>query len=246
MGRVEQRCENSVSRRASCPASAGASSVAPPRYSWYASLLSVGRRNVRGASGISAGVRALTTDVTMSSCISNTSVNSRSVALGPQVVAVPNIRNLDRDLSLFPECLTLPSTTALTFSCSPIFRTSMAVERNPNDDVLDATCRRGTRFRALIRSSARPSPKYWVIGSALMFTNGRMATDEMEQDSRPPTVDRVRASTRISRAPRISGGRPAADFVRQRTSNDRIVAGVSNGSLSQLGSSFSTAPTTSA
>ena len=54
---------------------------------------------------------------------------------------------------------TLPSSTVLTFSRSPIVRTSSDVPRNWKEDVREVTRTPRSRVKALMSSSARPSQK---------------------------------------------------------------------------------------
>src|ERR1700674_402802 len=79
--------------------------------------------------------------------------------------------------SLVPTFLTLPSRTAETFSFRPISAMSALFPLNAKDDVRDATRSDWILVRALMISSAIPSAKYSLSGSALMFANARTATD---------------------------------------------------------------------
>ncbi len=76
-----------------------------------------------------------------------------------------------------PALRTLPSRTVRTFNLSAMLRMSSFFPLNANDDVRDATRRDWIRESALMISSAMPSAKYSFSGSALMFANGRTATD---------------------------------------------------------------------
>ena len=75
----------------------------------------------------------------------------------------------------FPTFRTLPSSTELTPSFSPISRTSTSLPLKAKQDVREATCMPGTLARALMISSVIPSLKYSFSGSALMFASGRTA-----------------------------------------------------------------------
>ena len=75
----------------------------------------------------------------------------------------------------FPTLRTLPSSTELTPSFSPICRTSTSLPLKAKEEVREATCMPGTLARALMISSVMPSLKYSFSGSALMLASGRTA-----------------------------------------------------------------------
>ena len=75
----------------------------------------------------------------------------------------------------FPTLRTLPSSTELTPSFSPICRTSTSLPLKAKEEVREATWMPGTLARALMISSVMPSLKYSFSGSALMLASGRTA-----------------------------------------------------------------------
>src|SRR4051812_28789578 len=79
--------------------------------------------------------------------------------------------------SLSPDRCTLPSSTADTFSNSPILRMSSFFPLNAHADVRAGTRNPGTFASPLSTSSVMPSLKYSFSLSPLMFTNGSTATD---------------------------------------------------------------------
>src|SRR5713101_5535051 len=76
-----------------------------------------------------------------------------------------------------PALLTLPSRTAPTCSCAPIFSMGSFLPLKANDDVRAATCKPDTFDSAVIKSSVMPSLKYSFSLSELILTNGNTATD---------------------------------------------------------------------
>ncbi|GBF30976.1 hypothetical protein MnTg04_00928 [bacterium MnTg04] len=79
--------------------------------------------------------------------------------------------------TLGPDCLTLPSSTWATPSCSPISLRSLFSPLNWNDDVRPATLSPGILARTFSNSSDRPSEKYSLSIFPLMLTNGNTAID---------------------------------------------------------------------
>ena len=75
----------------------------------------------------------------------------------------------------FPTLRTLPSSTEVTPSFSPISRTSACLPLKAKEEVREATCTPGTLASALMISSVIPSLKYSFSGSALMLVSGRTA-----------------------------------------------------------------------
>ena len=75
----------------------------------------------------------------------------------------------------FPTLRTLPSSTVVTPSFSPISRTSVFLPLKAKEDVRDATWTPGTLAIALMISSVMPSLKYSFSGSALMLASGSTA-----------------------------------------------------------------------
>jgi hypothetical protein len=75
----------------------------------------------------------------------------------------------------FPTLRTLPSSTEVTPSFSPICRTSTSLPLKAKEEVREATWMPGTLARALMISSVIPSLKYSFSGSALMLARGRTA-----------------------------------------------------------------------
>ena len=65
----------------------------------------------------------------------------------------------------------------LTFNLAPISLASTPLLLNENADVRAATFRSSTFDRAFSSSSARPSQKCSLSGSALMFVNGKTAIE---------------------------------------------------------------------
>jgi hypothetical protein len=59
-----------------------------------------------------------------------------------------------------PDFRTLPSSTAVTFNCWPIWRISVALPLKAKADVRATTRKFGTRLRASMISSVKPSLKY--------------------------------------------------------------------------------------
>ena len=79
--------------------------------------------------------------------------------------------------TLPPALRTLPSRRFATRSDAPIFATSCAWPLKAKEEVRAGTRRPGMPARALRISSERPSEKYSLLGSSLMFTKGKTATD---------------------------------------------------------------------
>ena len=77
-----------------------------------------------------------------------------------------------------PDFRTLPSSTALTFSCWPICRMSVAFPLNAKADVRATIRRLGTRLSASMISSVKPSLKYSWSFCGLRSRKGSTATDE--------------------------------------------------------------------
>src|SRR5882724_4161873 len=79
--------------------------------------------------------------------------------------------------TLLPSLATLPSSTAPTCSCAPIFSMGSFLPLKANDEVCAATCKPDTFDSAVIKSSVMPLLKYSFSLSELMLTKGNTATD---------------------------------------------------------------------
>ncbi len=97
-----------------------------------------------------------------------------------------------------PALRTLPSSTVRTRNCSPILVMSSCLPLKANEEVRDTTRRASTLLNALMISSAMPSVKYSLSGSALMLANGSTATDGVSSFWPWPTVCLTRRSSATS------------------------------------------------